>query len=172
MSQDANDLIMGGGAPPAKFAQLGALNRGKITDLATSQQRDPKTKQPKVWQDGNPMMQAIITLQTAERDPNITNDDGKRRLFVASKSMREAIRNAVQAAGQRELAIGGDLAVQYTSDGVSEGPGLSPPKLYAAEYAPPAMGIGMLGGQQVDQPVSVQTPPPAQAPAAGRSLLG
>src|SRR5215467_11160976 len=125
MSQQANDIIMGGGAPAAKF-----------THMSSSQMTDIKTKERKFWNDGNPMMQAIITLQTDERDPTISNDDGKRRLFVSSKAMREAIKGAVERTGQRELVVGGDLAVQYTGDGVPE-PNLSPPKLYAADYRPP-----------------------------------
>jgi len=177
-NQAANDLIMGGGAPAAKFPAVGSMVRGKITDLTTGQQRDFATQELKTWKDGSPMMQAIITMQTDEHDPDIPNDDGKRRVFVSSKSMREAIRDAIIASGQRELVIGGELAVAYVGDGQPEG-NLNPPKLYRAEYGPPALAASsLLGGSP--QPAAApqpapQAPPPDAQPAAapaGRSLLG
>jgi len=178
MSQQANDIIMGGGAPAAKFTHIGAIVKGTITDLSSSQMTDIKTKERKFWNDGNPMMQAIITLQTDECDPQISNDDGKRRLFVSSKAMREAIKAAVERTGQRELVVGGELGVQYTGDGVPE-PNLSPPKLYAADYRPPAMQTSLLGaGAAQTPPEQPQSPPvtppasPAPSVPAGTSLLG
>jgi hypothetical protein len=135
MSQTANDLIMGGGSPSVKFLEIGTKVVGEVVDTATGQQRDFKTGELKFWKDGNPMMQAIITLQTDQRDPEIPDDDGKRRLFVSSRRMREAIRDAVQAAGAKFIEVGGKLAVQFTErpdDGTE-----NPPKFYAAQYKRP-----------------------------------
>ncbi len=136
MSQSASDLIMGGGAPAAKFPSIDTIVKGEIVDTTVSQQRDFATGEPKVWKDGTPMMQAVITIQTDNRDPEVIDDDGKRRIFVSSKAMREAVRTAVTAAGKKVLEVGGKIAVQYTGDGQAEG-NLNPPKLYKAEYKPP-----------------------------------
>src|SRR5262245_49770722 len=114
MSQTANDLIMGGGAPGAKFPVVGTKIVGDVTDTAVGQQRDYRSGELKFWPDGNPMMQAIITLQTDTLDPEISDDDGRRRLFVSSRNMREAIKDAVQKAGAKVIEPGGKLAVQYT----------------------------------------------------------
>lgn len=138
MSQSASDLIMGGGAPAAKFHTIGTIVRGEILETATSQITDYTTGEPKVWKDGSPRMQAILTIQTDQRDPEIVDDDGKRRLFVASRSMKDAVRDAVTAAGKRQLELGGKIAIQYTGDG--ENAGGIPPKLYKAEYKPPVPG--------------------------------
>jgi hypothetical protein len=136
MSQTANDLIMGSGAPSAKFPTVGTKYVGEVVATDTGQQRDFKSGELKFWPDCNPMMQAIITLQTDDRDPEITDDDGRRRLFVSSRNMREAIKDAIVKAGARIIEPGGKLAVQYTGDGEAQGAG-NPPKLYVAQYKRP-----------------------------------
>jgi hypothetical protein len=139
-NQSANDLIMGGGAPSVKWPAPGTKVIGEIVDTATTQQTDFKTGELKFWKDGNPKMQAVITLQTDERDPEVPDDDGKRRLFVSSWRMRDAIRDAIKTAGARHLEHGGKLAVQFTAIGDDEAGTGNPPKFYAAQYKPPAPG--------------------------------
>lgn len=141
MSQSASDLIMGAGAPAAKFPTVGTTVEGEIVDTAVTQQRDFATGDLKFWKDGNPMMQAVVTVQTEGLVDEATgpDDDGQRRLFISSKAMREAVRDAVKAAGTKHLEIGGTLKVQYTGDGQAEG-NLNPPKQYRAKYTPPTPG--------------------------------
>jgi hypothetical protein len=129
---------MGGGAPSVKWPTVGTKVVGEIVETATTQQTDFDDGSPKFWKDGSPKMQAVITLQTDERDPDVPDDDGKRRLFVSSWRMRDAIRDAIKTAGARHLEHGGKLAVQYTSDGVDEAGTGNPPKIYTAQYKPPA----------------------------------
>ena len=150
-NQSANDLIMGAGGPPAaKFPTVGTIVRGEIVDTAVTQQRDFATGELKAWKnDGSPMMQAVITIQTDQRDPEIDDDNGQRRLFVSSRSMREAIRDAVRTAGGNHLEVGGKFAVQYTGDGEAER-GLNPPKLYKAEYKVPEPAAAGDGGGLID----------------------
>jgi hypothetical protein len=137
-NQSADDLIMGGGAPSVKWPAPGTKVIGEIVETATTQQTDFDDGSPKFWKDGSPKMQAVITLQTDERDPDVPDDDGKRRLFVSSWRMRDAIRDAVTNAGARHLERGGKLAVQFTALG--EGTGSIPPKLYTAQYKRPEPG--------------------------------
>jgi hypothetical protein len=148
MSQSANDLIMGGGAPAAKFPTVGTTIEGQIIDTTVSQQRDFATGDLKFWKSGDPMMQAVITVQTDQRDPEIADDDGQRRLFVSSRAMREAVRDAVKAAGAKLIEPGGTIKIQYTGDGAAEG-NLNPPKLYRAKYTPP---IGVVSASALEDP--------------------
>lgn len=137
---DASTLIMGsGGPPPFKFDEVGRTIKGRIVALDQNQQRDFVTGEPKVWKDGNPVMQAIVTLDTGETDDDIEDDDGLRRIFVASKAMREAIRDAIRAAGRTAPEIGGTLTVKHTGLGEAER-GMNAPKLYKAKYEAPVAG--------------------------------
>jgi hypothetical protein len=134
--QSVNDLIMGGGAPSVKWPTPGTKVVGEIVNLTTAQQTDKETGDLKFWKDGRPKMQVVATLQTDERDPEILDDDGQRRLFVSSWRMRNAIADAIRAAGARGLEVGGKLAVQFTD---TEDAGTSiPAKRYVAQYKPPA----------------------------------
>lgn len=180
---NADDFLMGGGgAPTAKFPTPGAILTGRITEKPTvEQQRDIQTGEKKFWPDGNPMMQLVVTVQTDERDPSIEDDDGRRRLFVKGV-MKNAIADAVRAAGARGLEVGGTLTVTYTHDGIAKQRGFSPPKQYSAQYqpaaqaelmapAPPAQPqyvapaqnpatAALLAQQQAAQAAAAQTPPP------------
>lgn len=131
----ADDFLMGGGgAPSAKFPTPGTIVGGRITEKPTvEQQRDIKTGEKKFWNDGNLMMQLVVTVQTDERDPQVEEDDGRRRLFVKGQ-LKNAIADAVRTAGARGLEVGGTLTVTYTHDGLATQRGFNPPKQYAATY--------------------------------------
>jgi hypothetical protein len=132
---DANSFLMGGGgAATAKFPTPGTVIGGRITEPPTlDQQRDIKSGEKKFWSNGDPMMQLVVTVQTEQRDPAIEDDDGKRRIFVKGQ-MKNAVADAVRAAGGKGLEIGGTLHVRYTHDGQAAGVGMSPPKQYEARY--------------------------------------
>lgn len=147
-----SDLIMGGGGKPAaKFDTIGTVVKGQIVEVTTGQQRDFTTKEPLFWQPNRkpgtqptdrPVMQAIITVQTGERDPSIDGDDGERRIFVGGRNIRDAVRDAVVKSGAKDIRVGGTLAVKYTAGAGGAGD----PKQFIAEYAPPAVGVGLLDG--------------------------
>lgn len=164
----ADDFLMGGGgAPTAKFPTPGTTISGRITERPTvEQQRDIKSGDKKFWGDGNPMMQLVVTVQTDERDPQLEEDDGRRRLFVKGQ-LKTAIAEAVKAIGGRGLEVGGTLTVKYTHDGLAKGPGMSPPKQYIATYvaaAANALHTPDPGMAQQPQP-QYAAPAPAPAPA-------
>jgi hypothetical protein len=138
MPTDPDDFLDGAGAPTAKFPTIGTVVKGTVLGKAVSQQRDFKTGLPKTYDDGNPMEQLVLTLQTDLRDPAKPDDDGQRRVF-AKGGMLKAIRAAVKAKSPTgKLELGATIAVQYTGDGTAEG-NLNPPKLFVADYAPPAV---------------------------------
>lgn len=150
----ADDFLMGGGgAPTAKFPVPQTSVGGRITERPTvEQQRDISTGDKKFWSDGNPQMQLVVTVQTTERDPQIDEDDGRRRLFVKGQ-MKNAIADAVRAAGARGLEVGGTLTVTYSHDGVASQRGFNPPKQYVAQYVAAAAN-------------ALNTPDPGTVPAA------
>lgn len=134
---DANSLIMGSSIPSATFPDVGAVHEGIITALEVRQAREFGTQKPATWPDGEPKMQAVVTLRTQEHDAEIENDNGVRNLYVSSKGMKDAIAAAVKKAGAIGLTVGGTLGVKYVRNGEGKN-SANPPKVYAAKYeAPP-----------------------------------
>lgn len=139
MSEDALDVILGSGGPSCKFPEIGATYEGVILKSGTKQATDFKTKKPKFWEDGSPIIEAFFTLQTALSDPEVEDDDGTRVLYVSSKGMRTAVAKAFRAAGigRGDAVVGGTLKIQYYADGEPASVGVSAPKLYRAKFTPP-----------------------------------
>ena len=137
----ADRFLLGRGIPAAKFTDPGDSHAGTITDMPeVRQQREYGSGKPLFWEDGSPKEQLVVHIATDERDPDVDGDDGVRAIY-AKGNMRDAItaavRRAITRTGVREgLRPGGRLTVTYTGDGQGNGP--IPPKLYAAEYIPPA----------------------------------
>lgn len=155
----ANDAsgFFDSGAASCRFANIGDTHVGVITDFKESQQRNIETSEPAFWPDGNKKMMLVITIQTQERDDQIDDDDGERRLFVNKPSgMFAAIANAIKAS-KGKFSIGGTIAVKYVKNGTPKARGFSAPKEYIAKYTPP--------GATVSAPATV----PAQTHANGGS---
>ncbi|MFE2353426.1 hypothetical protein [Streptomyces parvulus] len=154
----ADDFLMGGGVPSAKFPTLGTTVSGRITERPTvEQQRDFTTGELKFWDDGKPQMQLVVTLATNERDPENPEDDGARRLYVKGQ-MKNAVASAVRSAGARGLEVGGTLTVTYARDGQKSNPRFNAPKNFDAQYVPAAQN-------------ELNTPDPAPAPAGVPSAV-
>jgi hypothetical protein len=169
VTKDANDILMGSGAPAAKFDQVGAILSGTVlAEPEATQQTDFRTKVAETWKDGSPKMQVLVRLATTLRDPERADDDGERTLYIKGKHLTDAIRQAVRASGANGIHPGGTLTVQYVADGPAE-VGLNPPKLYAASYVAPAVsfnGVSSPAQQQIPaQPTYVAPQPAYVAPA-------
>ncbi|MGQ4350502.1 hypothetical protein [Streptomyces sp. SAS_275] len=158
----ADDFLMGGGVPSAKFPTLGTAVSGRITERPTvEQQRDFTTGELKFWDDGKPQMQLVVTLATSERDPENPEDDGTRRLYVKGQ-MKNAVASAVRSAGARGLEVGGTLTVTYARDGQKSNPRFNAPKNFDAQYI--AAAVNELN---TPEPATAQQPAPtAGAPVA------
>jgi hypothetical protein len=73
----ANDFLMSGGSTSAKFPTPGTTVTGTICrPPEVQQQRDFTTGEPKFWDDGKPMQQLQVQLQTSEKDMSVPDDDG------------------------------------------------------------------------------------------------
>lgn len=171
------DDFFAGGTASAKFDNPGTTVAGPITRVGEPmQQRDFTTGAPKFWDDGKPMMQLPIDVQTSMRDPEIVNDDGVRTLYVRGE-MQKAIRQAVRQVGAPGLRVGGQLSVTYTGNGTAKQRGMNPPKLYSATYTPPtsASGDEFLGAQGIPtgqaEPVAQQTSPALTTPAQAAATV-
>lgn len=135
ITESANDLLMGGGGKTAKFPNIGDKIVGTVVSAEPTQQTDIDGK-AKFWDDGKPMMQVVITLQTDSREDD--DDDGVRKLYVKGQ-MLKAVQEVVRP--HKGLQVGGKIAVQYTGDGEVKQRGYNAPKLYAAQYEPPVISV-------------------------------
>ena len=139
-NQDPNAFLLGGGGRSATFKNIGDVVEGTIAAPPTlRQQTDIDSGKPKTWDNGDPVMQLVVQLQTNEReDPD---DDGLRNLYVSGgfkrASLQKAVADAVRNAKAKSLEVGGTLAVRFTGEEPSATKGFNPAKLYAAKYEPP-----------------------------------
>lgn len=157
-----------------KFTTPGDTHTGTITEVSDARQATEYGSNELAYWDKErtrPKMQVAVTLDTAERDPQDSNDTGKRTLWVVedgrSGSILSAIRQAVHQAGAGTIDIGGQLTVTFSGfDPNSKNPA-NPRKIYAASYVPPAPAGGMFTNQAPAQPVAAAPAAPAQpvAPA-------
>jgi hypothetical protein len=116
-------------------AQPGTVYKGVISRLPKElQDRDIATKKPKFWEDGQPQMCVVMTIDVE------TADGPQPRSIWAKKpsSMFRALGQAQKDAGQR-FALGGTLYVRLERLEPSKTPGFSPQKIYAAKYEPPVV---------------------------------
>ena len=134
MTADANSFLMGSGGRSATFPNVKDMVWGTIVSFDTRQQTAIGSNEPMFWKDGSPRLQLVITLQTDKVEDD--EDDGVRKVY-AKGQMIQAIRKAVTAAGERGLANGGKLAIQYVKDGERTQAGFNAPKVYGAKYEPP-----------------------------------
>lgn len=142
MSNDVNNFLFEGGAKAFQWGETpGTICRGTIESAELRQQTSLDDNKPLTWDDGRPRMMLVITLQTADRDDE--DDTGVRAIYakggrfeVASgegQSMRDAIADAVKAAGAKSIDPGDELAVGFTGRGKAKR-GYTAPKLYSANF--------------------------------------
>lgn len=148
----ANDILLGGGLPSAKFESIGDTVRGTIVKVGEPRQAtDPANGTPKVWPSGDPVLQFAITLQTEDTD---NGANGQVNLWVqAGSELQRALAKAIRAAGANEIKEGATVAVQFTGTAPSKMKGGNPKKLYEAAYQAPAnKASGLLLGDNGGQP--------------------
>jgi hypothetical protein len=150
MTEDGMDLLLGG-APAAKFPEVGTVVKGKVLAQKKQQSKDMASGELKTWDDGSPMFEIVFTLATDDRDPSLEDDDGTRRVFARGQ-MLKAIGDALRKAHWSAPLVGGHLAVKYAKDGEASRRGFSAPKLYQAIYEPPAAAdeFDAIAGEPVD----------------------
>jgi hypothetical protein len=172
MSNESQDFLFGGGVPSAKFPEIGATVTGTITEEPRLDEQRDLEGEVKTWSNGDTMKMLVVTLATTDRDPDIEDDDGLRRLYVKgskdpkSKSMTAAIGAAVRKAKANGLEVGGRLTIRYSGDGEQERKGFNAPKQYDATYEPPSVAASGEFLDAAPAPAAATTPAPVAAPAA------
>lgn len=130
MSIPGLDDLLAGGGKSAKFENPGDSITGKVIAVETRQVTDINTNEPKTWDDGSPQLQAVITLETALRDPEIEGDDGKRNVYIKMwGDQRKALQQAAREAGASP-AVGDTFSATFTAHGPVKKKGFSAPKLF------------------------------------------
>lgn len=183
----AADFFSGTPGQSAKFETIGDKVGGIITDYSVTQQIDFDTDEPIFWDEDKtqPAMQLVISLQTEERDPLDAEDEGIRKLYIkgskksGSQSPHDAVASACRRAGVKSVTRGGYLEMQFVGEEAPKKKGMSPRKLYTANYNPmagtDAAAAELLGtapaaapapAVQYVQPVQQQLAQPAAAPVA------
>jgi hypothetical protein len=165
----ANDVLMGGGgAPTAKFANPGDTLEGAIVAPPTVyQERDydpnnPGGGKPKTYPSGDPIMAVYVDVQTAHRDPSISEDDGVRRFYIEGRYLKTDVRDAIRRAGTNGLEVGGRLKVTFTH---REDPMDKRSRKYWDVTYTPAGNAALMGDNPA--PAAPATPSvPPEAPAA------
>ena len=163
----------------AKFEQPGTSISGIIENVTANQIRDFKSRQPKFFDDGQPQMQVLVTINTGVTDPMVEDDDGRRTVHIKGFGLqRRAWLQALHNAGLRkaaEVRPGDRFTATFTGFGEAK-PGMNAPKLfeYVIEHQSPAdlaMNQPQQPGMQQAQPAYPQQQyapqQPMQAPNQG-----
>lgn len=180
---DTTDFLMGSGSKSAfgKDDPVGYTVTGVIKSTEVKQQTSLEDGKPLTWDNGDPRMQLVVTLQTDIKEDH--DDDGVRAVYVkgsktvGSKSLHDAVRAAVQQVGAKGLEVGGTLTVSFIGTEPAKTRGYSDRKLWQASYTAPdraaqtgeflgsAPGVGGQPAAPAAPPVSTPAPAPASAPA-------
>lgn len=166
-----DSILMGGGAQQAKFATPGTTFAGRIVQISDPYQEreydptNPGNGAPKFFKSGTPIMSFYVDIDTGQRDPNVEDDDGIRRVYMDGQRIKKATKAAVLASGARGLTVGGHLTITYTSDEV---PGDSRSgKNWTVVYQQGNAASNVLMGEQEAPAAPAATFNPVQAQQTG-----
>jgi hypothetical protein len=113
-----------------KDSKPGDTVTGHITDVQVRQARDPQTNKLRTWENGDPTLQVVVTIQT-DLDPVDENDDGARSIFIKWWGVqRKALLAALKAAGQEDLSDGQEFTATFVSTEKATGRAMSDTKIY------------------------------------------
>ena len=134
-----SDLARG---PAAKFENIGDKIAGRIVSVKREQQREFESGKPLVWDNGDPRLQTVIGLDTADGEVTVYAKGGKVGDIAEGEgmAMENAIVAAVRSAGADSIDPGAELAIQHTGIAKPTRAGLNGQKLYVAAYKPGAPG--------------------------------
>lgn len=160
---EADKFLMGGGIKGVAFPkeEFGKEFGGPIVSEPVVRQRTNfDTGKPEFYDDGKQKMQLVVHVQTPLRDPEDPEDDGVRAFYIKDQ-MKDAVRDALLAAGAKGVALGGELYIKCTHEVPNKRGRGYPQKIYAARYVKPN-GAAFLAEPE---PAPAQAMPPATVPA-------
>lgn len=129
------DLVaVSGKSAPAFFtadSRPGDSITGNVLDVSIRQALDPQTRRPRVWENGDPVLQAVITLSTDLRAEDDANDNGERSIFIKWwGTQRQAFLDALKAAGQGDLSLGQEFTATFVRTEKATSKAMSDTKVY------------------------------------------
>lgn len=143
IGQDVMDMLEGG-APGQLFPSVGYTWGGTLMSAEQGQKTDMETGEPKVWSDGKPQIQLILTLQGEPTGfkyegqqydkVGIDDDDGVRRLFLSGNKLK-ALKDALRVA-KSKLEIGGHFTLKREKDGEAPKKGYARRQNYSGIWVP------------------------------------
>jgi len=117
-----------------KNSKVGDSVTGSILNVDTRQARDFKTKKPRVWENGDPVIQVIVTIQTEGLPAIDESDDGSRSIFIKFWGVqRKALLEALKKAGQDDLSIGQTFTTTFTGTEKAANKGEDDTKIFTYE---------------------------------------
>lgn len=122
-----------------KDSEIGDTVSGTILDAEVRQSRDFDDNKLEFWNDGSPVLQLVVNIQTDLNDPEGEDgdDDGVRSIYVKWwGASRKALLRAIKDAGADDLETGATFTASYVGDGEQPDKKKSKPKLYAYGYKP------------------------------------
>lgn len=164
--------LLEGGGKAASFEEIGDTLGGVVISAEFRQATDLDSGKPGFWDNGDPKQNAIITVQTDERDPAVPGDDGARSIYVKwwgpnKVALQTEIRTktANLPEDQQDIIKGGYFQATLTDKIPPTTRGFSHSKVFGYRYTPPAAGglgaAAINGGGPVERPVA-QNQHPAQ----------
>lgn len=162
------DELLAGGSSSAfnKSSAVGETVTGPIISATSRQVTDYVTKAPETWDNGDPKMQAVITIKTDLRADE--NDDGARSVYIKlwgldKQALAQAVRDAGFTSANAALAAGNIFTATFT--GTQPSKFGSDQKLYAYRIQKGATGLDTaLQPQQAAAAPAAPTPSPFGAP--------
>lgn len=128
---NADEFLLGKSEGKSKSLKtVGEFIEGTVVNTDVVHKTKFGTTDKEYYDDGKPVLQYMVAIQTAERDPEIEDDKGIRRFYCSSEA-KKAIAAAVKAQGLKGLPVGAHIRITHTGTEPSKGGG-SPKKLYSA----------------------------------------
>ncbi len=132
---DPNDLLSGKSIPSISFkdAKVGDSFTGIIAELETAQVRNYESGEPEFWEDGNPKLQIVVTLDT-DYAAN-ADDDGQRKVYLFGQKL-QAAKTAIKEAGIEKLEKGSTFTITYSGTKPSSNKKYNDVKIYSITIVP------------------------------------
>lgn len=171
------DILGGSSIPGVKFTYENPPGSGQHVDLPVGtnyvleitkepearQAIDFNTKEPKTYKDGRPIWEVVLTgkLPAGTYTPLDEEDQGERRLYLNTSSLKRAMQDELKAKGVQKVGVGTVIRVTFTSYTPSKEPGGRASKNYSIEILRLAEWVS----PQQQQVVQALQQPPAPQPA-------
>lgn len=115
-----------------KDSKIGDTITGAVVGVQTRQARDIQTRQPRVWENGDPVLQVVVSIQTDEKTDE--NDDGVRAVFIKFwGAQRQALLDALKDANLSDVPLGSTFTASFVGTEKSNNRAFSDTKLF--EYS-------------------------------------